>query len=176
MGIGAILGIVLGCLVLLILLVLVWWYVASYHSIVAAKNNADVAFVELNNSLQQRYQDLSDFASVCGKYYDQPEIKEMLQLRNMAMASATISEQLENEEKLQKMLEKILFACEAKKATFSPEEQENCENLRKMHDFIDKNRKFYNAMATTYNKKLLTAPGKFWAKKGRFESMSLFGN
>ncbi len=174
MGIGAVLGIVLGCLVLLILIVLVWWYAATYHSIISSKNNADLAFVELNNSLQSRYQELSDFALGSGKCCDPEEIKQMLQLRNMAMASATIEEQLENEEKLQKLLEKILLECEAKKANFAAEEQENCENLRKMQDFIDKNRKFYNSMATTYNKKLESVPGKFWSKKGHFEPMGLF--
>lgn len=174
MGIGAILGIILGSLVLLSLLFVIWWFVAVYHSIVTKKNNAEDAFCELNSLLKSRYEDVSAFVEAIGKSCDEDVKMQILSARNSAMASASIAKQLENETKLEMAIERALLEFQEKKAEISPKNQEICDNLRKNQEFINKSRQFYNSMVKAYNDKLDTYPGRFLSKTQKFQPMKMF--
>lgn len=174
MEIGAILGIVSGCTILLIVAVFVWWYHATYQAIVSRKGNADEAFGELNVLLETRYRDVSDFVSVCQSYLDESTKSVLLATRNETMVSANIQERFHNERRLGIIIQKAINVCGQSEQEFTQNEAKSYQNMQKMQDFIDKNRQFYNSMATAYNQKLQTAPGRFWAKRKFLEPMCLY--
>lgn len=174
MTIGAILGIVLGCLVLVVVIFVAWWFWAVYQSIINKRNNAEDSFGELNSLLKGRYEDVSAFVEAVGGACDEEIKEQMLSARNLAMASASIPEQLKNEAKLETAIERALLVYQEKKQEISPKNQEICDILYKNQEFINKSRQFYNSMVKTYNEKLTTRVGKFWVKARKFQPMAMY--
>lgn len=174
MGIGAILGISLGGLILLVAIIVAWWFMATYHSIINKRNNAEDAFCELNVLLKGRYEDVSAFVEAMGDGCEEDVKEQLLSTRNLAMASANISEQVHNEAKFEMAIERALLMYQEKKSEISPQKQEICDNLRKNQEFINKSRQFYNSMVKAYNDKLETRPGKFWSKAKKLQSLEMF--
>lgn len=174
MGIGAILGTILGCMLLLIVIVLIWWFATMYQAIITKRNNAEDAFGELNNLLKARYEDVSQFVEAIGENCDDEIKSQLLNARNLAMASATVSEQLANEAKLEMQIERALLIYQEKKQNMSQEQQKICDNLYKNQEFINKSRQFYNSMVKAYNDKLTTVPGKFWSQMRNLQPMTMY--
>ena len=174
MGVGAILGTILGVMLLLIMLAFVWWFVAVYQAIITKRNNAEDAFGELNGLLKARYEDISQFAEAIGENCDDEIKTQLLKARNLAMASATVKEQLENEAKLEMQIERALLVYQEEKQNMSQEQQKICDNLYKNQEFINKSRKFYNSIVKAYNDELATVPGKFWSQMRNLQPMTIF--
>jgi len=174
MGIGAIIGVILSCIVLIGGLFLIWWFMSMYQVIMQKKNNADQSLSELNALLKTRYQDISSFIDKCNKICDDEIKDKLIENRNSAMASTTTLEQFKNEANLDSIIEDVLASFSAKKDELTPSEREICEKMQKNQEFIARNRQFYNSVAQEYNHNLKSVPGKFWSSMRKLQPMPIF--
>lgn len=174
MSIGVIIAIIIGVLVLLLVAGIIWWIVSANNMLATKRNNMLDSFDRLDKLLHERYADISACVEALGEHCDTHTREQVLYARNLAMQTQDLNERVTFEANLEVMLAKLLAIYEEKKLALDENTRELFAKLNKDMDFIDYERQFYNALASSYNLRIVAFPGKIMAKKKNWDTMPLF--
>ena len=177
MDIGVIVGIILAVIVVVLIIIGIALFVTTYNILIRLRNNAEDGFLQLDAQFKKRCDIIPNFISViktCVKD-DDGSLEELLNARNLALASKNSQEQLENEVILSDGI-KSVFA----KFQNNTELNSNAdfislkENLEQIEKQINIAGSFYNDVSNVYNNRLELFPSTLIAKWFKFTPKPLF--
>jgi LemA protein len=174
MGIGAIVGIVIGVIVLL----LVVWLFATYNGLVRLRNQTRNAWSQIDVQLKRRHDLIPNLVETVKGYaaHERQTLEAVIQARNTAVSAVGkgVGEQAKAEGGLSGALAK-LFAVAEQYPNLKANENFLAlqEELTSTENKISFSRQFYNDSVLQYNNKTQMAPsnivaGMFGFKAGEF--------
>jgi LemA protein len=174
MGIGAIVGIVIGVIVLL----LVVWLFATYNGLVRLRNQTRNAWSQIDVQLKRRHDLIPNLVETVKGYaaHERQTLEAVTQARNIAVGAVGkgVGEQAKAEGGLSGALARLLAVAEQYP---NLKANENFlalqEELSSTENKISFSRQFYNDSVLGYNNKIQMAPsnivaGMFGFKTGEF--------
>ena len=174
---GAIVGIVIGGVVLLIVVALIIWVIATYNAFVRMRNNIDEGFSTMDVYLKKRYDLIPNIVETVKGYakHEKETLDAVVSARNMAMASKDVSEQLKNENALSGTLKSLFAVAENYPQLKADKNFLDLQNtLSNLETEIAQSRKYYNGVVKIYNTKREMFPSNFIAKWFNFEKRPLY--
>lgn len=173
MDIGAIIGIVVGALVLILII----WFIASYNGFIRLRNRVEEAFSTMDVYLKKRYDLIPNLVETVKGYakHERETLEKVIAARNMAAGAKTMDERIEGENMLTGTLKSLFAVTEAYpdlKANVNFMELQG--KLSSLEDDIASSRKYYNALVRDYNIKREAFPSNIIAGIYKFEKKQLF--
>lgn len=173
MATGAIIGIVLGGVVLLLLI----WFIASYNGFIRVKNRIAEAFSTMDVYLKKRYDLVPNLVETVKGYakHERETLQNVTNARNMAVDAKTLEERVQGENMLASTLKSLFAVAEA-----YPDLKANANfldlqgRLGILEDDIASSRKYYNALVREFNIKREAFPSSIIARMFNFEKKLLF--
>lgn len=173
MSTGAIIGIVVGGIVLLLII----WFVVSYNGFIKLKNKIDEAYSTMDVCMKKRYDLIPNLVSTVKGYaaHEQQTLQNVVAARNAA-ASATAPEQkIAGENALTGTLRQLFAIAENYpdlKANTNFLDLQN--QLQAIETEIANSRRYYNAVVNQFNTKRESFPSNILAGMFHFTKRPLF--
>ncbi len=165
----------IGIIVLVVLLAL--WFFGTYNSLVHLKMKAEEAFSTIDVYLKKRYDLIPNFVETVKGYaaHEKETLAAVIEARNQAYSSKTISEKVESENNFSGALGRLMVLTEAypdlkANANFIELQRE----LSSMEDELAQARKYYNAVIKQLNTKILSFPAMIVASFMGMSTQSFF--
>lgn len=173
MSTGLIIGIVVAAVVVLLVLAIIM----LYNSLVKARNNVKTAFADIDVFLKKRYDLIPNLVNTVKGYtkHEKETFTEVVKLRNAAMESNDINEQVALNNKLTTSINGLLSLREN-----YPELKADSSFLSLQNKLTDVEREIagvrttYNAVVNINNSKLDVFPNNLFAKMFKFQHFELF--
>ncbi len=177
MSIGAIVGLSIGGLVLLLAIVFVIWIIAGYNAFIRIRNNIEEAFSTMDITMKKRFDLIPNLVETVKGFakHESETLQKTIAARNMAMASGDVTKQLQAEGMISGAL-KSLFAVTEN----YPQLQANANfmdlqgKLQRMEDEIAASRRFYNGNVKENNTKREIFPTNLIARWFKFDKKPLY--
>ena len=152
-------GFIIGIVVLVVLLAI--WFFGTYNSLVGLKMKTEEAFSTMDVYLKKRYDLIPNFVETVKGYaaHEQNTLTQVIQARNQAYSSQTVSEKIENENALSGALSRLMVLTEnypQLKADGNFIELQR--QLSSMEGELAQSRKYYNAVVKQLNTRIHTFP------------------
>lgn len=176
LSVGGIIGIVVAAIVVLVI-VLIAVFIAAYNKFVKKRNKCQEAFATMDVYMKKRY-DLIPNLVECVKGYAKHEketLSAVIEARNMAQNSGSVSEKFNNENILSGTLKSLFALREA-----YPDLKANIQfmdlqkQLQTVEEDIAKSRTYYNAIVNDFNTSIESFPNNIIANMFKFKRMPLF--
>ena len=167
----------MGWIVLIVVVVIALWLIATYNSLIQARNKVKNAFAQIDTQLQRRFDLIPNLVETVKGYasHEKELLENVTASRSGYMNATTAAEKMAADNQLTSTL-KTLFAVSEN----YPELKAN-ENFSKLQDDLkgteDKvafSRQFYNDSVTKYNDKLLMFPTNIIGSMFGFKEEELF--
>ena len=173
MSTGAIVGIIIGVVVLLCIVM----FIAAYNGFVKLKNQIEEAFATMDVYMKKRFDLIPNLVETVKGYakHEKETLMGVTEARAAVMNSSTTEERLKNEGELSGAL-KTLFAV----SESYPDLKANAifldlqDQLKKVEEDIANSRKYYNAVVREYNTKRESFPSNLIAGMFHFEKKPMF--
>ena len=177
MSVGAIIGIVIGSVVLLSLIIFVAWIISTYNKFVKMKNNIEEGYSTMDVYLKKRYDLIPNLVETVKGYakHEKETLTNVMNARNAAMSSSDLETRAKNENVLTGTL-KTLFAVSENYPELKGDKHfsDLMNQLNSMENEITSSRKYYNGCVKVYNTKRELFPSSIIAKWFNFEKKPLF--
>ena len=177
MSIGAIIGIVIGGIVLFSLIVFIAWLISTYNKFVKMKNNIEEGFSTMDVYLKKRYDLIPNLVETVKGYvkHENEALTNVMNARNAAMSSSDPESRAKNENALSGTL-KTLFAVSENYPQLKADKHfsDLMIQLNTIETEITSSRKYYNGCVKVYNTKRELFPSSIIAKWFNFDKKPLF--
>lgn len=173
-SIGGIIGIVVAAVLVIVVIAIL---ISGYNKFVKKRNKCQEAFATMDVYMKKRY-DLIPNLVECVKGYAKHEkgtLSAVIQARNLAQDSGSVSEKVKNENILNDTLKSLFALGEA-----YPDLKANVQfmdlqrQLQSVEEDIAKSRTYYNAIVNDYNTAVESFPNNIVANMFKFKRMPLF--
>lgn len=166
MGLYIILGVVA---------VIVFWFIATYNRLIAAKNAADNSWADIDVQLKRRYDLIPNLVETVKGYagHEKTLFENVAKARSVAMGATTPAQHAEAENMLSGALKSLFAVAESYPELQASQNFMQLQNeLRDTEDKVQAARRFYNANVRDWNTliqqfptNLIAAPMKFTARE-----------
>lgn len=177
MSIGAIIGIVIGGIVLFSLIAFIAWLISTYNKFVKMKNNIEEGFSTMDVYLKKRYDLIPNLVETVKGYakHENETLTNVMNARNAAMSSNDPESRVKNENALTGTL-KTLFAVSENYPQLKADKHfsDLMAQLNNIESEITSSRKYYNGCVKVYNTKRELFPSSIIAKWFNFDKKPLF--
>lgn len=173
LGVGAIIGIVVGAVVLL-LIVYIW---ATYNSLIKKKNQVEEGFATMDVYLKKRYDLVPNLVETVKGYakHEKDTLAEVIKLRNTATSASTISDKVKAENNFAQGLKSVFALAENYPALKADTNFLNLQSqLQAVETDIANARKYYNAVVKQFNNAIQVFPNSIIAKNHNFTRFEMF--
>ncbi len=173
LGVGAIIGIVVGAVVLL-LIVYIW---ATYNSLIKKKNQVEEGFATMDVYLKKRYDLVPNLVETVKGYakHEKDTLAEVIKLRNTATSASTISDKVKAENNFAQGLKSVFALAENYPALKADTNFLNLQSqLQAVETDIANARKYYNAVVKEFNNAIQVFPNSIIAKNHNFTRFEMF--
>ena len=177
MSIGAIIGLVVGGVVLITIIALVIWLIATYNTFVKMRNNVEEGFSTMDVYMKKRYDLIPNLVETVKGYakHENDTLEKVMAARYGAMNSATVEQRLDNENVLQGALKSLFAVAENYPNLKADQNFQDLQNtLKTLEEEIANSRKYYNGTVKVYNTKREMFPSNIVAKWFKFDRKPLF--
>ncbi len=173
LGVGAIIGIVVGAVVLL-LIMYIW---ATYNSLIKKKNQVEEGFATMDVYLKKRYDLVPNLVETVKGYakHEKDTLAEVIKLRNTATSASTISDKVKAENNFAQGLKSVFALAENYPALKADTNFLNLQSqLQAVETDIANARKYYNAVVKQFNNAIQVFPNSIIAKNHNFTRFEMF--
>ena len=177
MSIGAIIGLVVGGIVLITIIALVIWLISTYNTFVKMRNNVEEGFSTMDVYMKKRYDLIPNLVETVKGYakHENDTLEKVMAARYGAMNSATVEQRLDNENVLQGALKSLFAVAENYPNLKADQNFQDLQNtLKTLEEEIANSRKYYNGTVKVYNTKREMFPSNIVAKWFKFDKKPLF--
>ena len=177
MSIGAIIGLVVGGIVLITIIALVIWLIATYNTFVKMRNNVEEGFSTMDVYMKKRYDLIPNLVETVKGYakHENDTLEKVMAARYGVMNSATVEQRLDNENVLQGALKSLFAVAENYPNLKADQNFQDLQNtLKTLEEEIANSRKYYNGTVKVYNTKREMFPSNIVAKWFKFDRKPLF--
>ena len=177
MSIGAIIGLVVGGIVLITIIALVIWLIATYNTFVKMRNNVEEGFSTMDVYMKKRYDLIPNLVETVKGYakHENDTLEKVMAARYGAMNSATVEQRLDNENVLQGALKSLFAVAENYPNLKADQNFQDLQNtLKTLEEEIANSRKYYNGTVKVYNTKREMFPSNISANMFKFEAAKYF--
>lgn len=173
MSAGAIIGIIIGAVVLF----LVIFFISSYNGFIKLKNDVEEAFSTMDAYLKKRFDLIPNLVETVKGYaaHEKETLEKVTSARTAVMNSADDKERLANENILSGTLKSLFAVSEAYPDLKANENFLDLQSqLKKVEEDILNSRKYYNAVVKMFNTKCEVFPSNIIAGIFHFERKPMF--
>lgn len=175
---GAIAGIVIGGIFLLLVLAVVIFFWSGYNKLVVKRNAVEEGFATMDVYLQKRYDLIPNLVNTVKGFakHESETLEKVIQARNMAMQCKPGSAEQANAENVLTGSLKSLFALTENYPTLQANTNfmDLQNQLKLIEQDIASSRKYYNAVVKEYNNTIQVFPTVLLASMFKFEKKSMF--
>lgn len=167
----------MGWIILIVVVVIALWLIATYNSLIQARNKVKNAFAQIDTQLQRRFDLIPNLVETVKGYasHEKELLENVTASRSGYMNATTAAEKMAADNQLTSTL-KTLFAVSEN----YPELKANTnfsklqDDLKGTEDKVAFSRQFYNDSVTKYNDKLLMFPTNIIGSMFGFKEEELF--
>lgn len=174
---GAIVGIVVGAVLLILILAVIIWMISGYNRFVAKRNKGQEAFSTMDVYLKKRYDLIPNLVETVKGYakHESQTLENVIAARNSAVSSKTAEERIKNDNILQGTLRSLFAVSEAYPELKANRNFEDLQRqLKALEEDIANARKYYNAVINDYNTVIEKFPGNILARMFGFTRKPLY--
>ncbi|MEA4923528.1 MAG: LemA family protein [Eubacteriaceae bacterium] len=173
MGTGAIIGIVIAAIVIIIVI----WFIAAYNGFIKLRNSVEESFSTMDVYMKKRFDLIPNLVETVKGYaaHEAGTLEKVTAARSAVQNSSTTEERLANENILSGTLRSLFAVSEA-----YPDLKANQnfmdlqQQLKKVEEDIVNARKYYNAVVKQFNTKCEVFPSNIVAGMFHFERKPMF--
>ena len=166
---GAIAGIIIAVVFVLLAIILVCWWVSTRNAFVRLKNKVEEAWATIDVYLKKRYDLIPNLVETVKGYakHESETLKGVISARNIAMNAGTAEEKMQAEKVLGGSL-KTFFSAVAENY---PQLQANTNfldlqrQLKAIETELESSRRYYNGVVKSFNTKLELFPACIVGKR-----------
>ena len=166
---GAIAGIVIGLLVVVLVIAVVAWWIKTRNAFVRLKNKIEEAWATIDVYLKKRYDLIPNLVETVKGFakHESETLEKVISARNIAMNAKTPTEQMEAEKSLTSSLRTFFSAVSEN----YPQLQANANfldlqgQLKGIEGELEGSRRFYNGQVKAFNTKLDLFPACIVGKR-----------
>lgn len=174
---GAIVGIVVAAVLLILILAVIIWMISGYNRFVAKRNKGQEAFSTMDVYLKKRYDLIPNLVETVKGYakHESQTLENVMAARNSAVSSKTAEERIKNDNILQGTLRSLFAVSEAYPELKANRNFEDLQRqLKALEEDIANARKYYNAVINDYNTVIEKFPGNILARMFGFTRKPLY--
>ncbi len=173
MGVGAIIGISIGAIIVLIIL----WVIATYNKFIKLREFARKAWNDIDVQLQRRFDLIPNLVNTVKGYmkHEEKTLTDIAKYRGLYNEASSVEEKGQVVSEMNSVLSRLMVSVEA-----YPELKAN-ENFMQLQEEIGETenklsyvRQFYNDAVTKYNMAIALIPASIVANMFKFVAMQLF--
>ena len=177
LGTGAVVGIVVGAVVVFLLIVFLIWYVSTHNKFVTMRNNTEEAFNTIDVYLKKRYDLIPNLVSTVKGYakHEESVFTKVTEARSKVGTATTAAEKIEANAQLSQAMRNFNMVMER-----YPELKANAnfmdlqQQLKKIETELANQRRYYNALVRELNRKREVFPSSIVARRMRIEKATYF--
>lgn len=177
MSTGAIVGIVIGGVVLLLILSLIIWCISTYNKFIKMKNNIEEAYSTMDVYLKKRYDLIPNLVETVKGYakHEKETLEKVMEARYSAMNANAPEDKIAKDNILSGTL-KTLFSVSENYPQLKADKNFNnlSESLNKIEEDILNSRKYYNGSVKMYNTRREVFPSSIIARIFKFDKKPLY--
>lgn len=166
---GAIAGIVIGLLVVVLVIAVVAWWIKTRNAFVRLKNKIEEAWATIDVYLKKRYDLIPNLVETVKGFakHESETLEKVISARNIAMNAKTPTEQMEAEKSLTSSLRTFFSAV----SESYPQLQANANfldlqgQLKGIEGELEGSRRYYNGQVKAFNTKLDLFPACIVGKR-----------
>ncbi len=178
---GAIAGIIIGCVVLLLAIILIVWWIKTRNGFVSLKNRVEEAWATIDVYLKKRFDLIPNLVETVKGYakHESETLEKVVAARNIAISSGTPAEKMAADKEVTASLKTFFHAVSEN----YPQLQANSNfidlqnQLKDIEGELEGSRRYYNGVVKTFNTKLELFPdciigkrmGAEYTKRAYFE-------
>lgn len=159
------------------ILLIAFYIMAIYNGFIKLKNTVEEGFSTMDVYMKKRYDLIPNLVETVKGYakHERETLEKVIQARNSAMSSQSISEKQKNENILSGTL-KSLFALSESYPDLKADTQflDLQKQLQKVEEDIANSRKYYNAVVKAFNTKVESFPSNIIANIFNFTKFPFF--
>ncbi len=148
------------------------WAIAVYNSLIRLRNKADEAEAGVDAHLKQRYDLVPNLVETVKGYasHEKSTLDAVIEARSRAVEAKSLQDRVKAEEGLTVALNRLFALAESYPDLKANQNFANLQNeLSGIEEGILNARKYYNAVARTYNDKMMVFPSSVIASAFRFD-------
>ncbi|MDC7228312.1 MAG: LemA family protein [Spirochaetales bacterium] len=153
------------------------FFVSTYNGFIRLRNKVEEAFATMDAYLKKRWDLIPNLVETVKGYakHEQDTLEKVIQARNLAMNSSSMSELQSNENTLAAGLKSIFALSEAYPDLKANQNFVNLQNqLQSVENDILQSRKYYNAVVKSFNTKRELFPASIIAGMMNLEKKEYF--
>ncbi|MBQ7948997.1 MAG: LemA family protein [Clostridia bacterium] len=178
---GAIVGIVVGAIVLVLVIGVIAWWISTRNNFVRLKNNVEEGMSTIDVYLKKRFDLIPNLVETVKGYakHESETLEKVVAARNLSMGAKTTAEKMQAANDLSSSLRTLFTAI----SESYPQLQANTnfldlqQQLKRIEGELESARRYYNGVVKTFNTKLELFPacivgkrmGEEYGKKEYFE-------
>ena len=173
MPVGAIIGLVILGIVLLLVLA----FIGIYNGLIKLRTQTEEAFSTMDVYMKKRYDLIPNIVNTVKGYakHEKETLSQVIELRNKAAGSKTDDDKIKADGELTGAISKLFALAESYPELKADKNFLDLQNsLKGIEDEIANSRKYYNAIVRDYNIKCQAFPSNIVAKMFKFEKKALY--
>ena len=170
-------GMIIGIVILVIVVILIFWYIATYNSLVTLRNRVKDQWSQIDVQLKRRADLIPNLVETVKGYakHEKETLNDVINARNNFNEATTKEEEIKANGELTNMLSRLFALSEAYPDLKANQNFASLQNdLRDTEDKISTMRQFYNDTVLTYNNKIQTIPSNIVASLAHFKEEDFF--
>ncbi len=174
---GAIVGIVIGAIALLLVIVIVCWVISARNSFVRMENQYEEAFHNIDIYLKKRYDLIPNLVETVKGYakHESGTLESVIAARSKAQSASTPAEKIEANAELTQTMRNFNMVMERYPELKANTNFLDLQNQLKNIEYELANvRKYYNATIKQFNTKIRTFPASIIAGVMKLEKQPYF--
>lgn len=177
LSVGAIVGIVIAAVIVLLAIILISWGISTRNSFVTIKNVCEEAFATIDVYLKKRYDLIPNLVETVKGYakHETETLEKVIAARNRSIDASTTAEKIEADANLSNAIKAINVVAEQ-----YPELKANVNfidlstQLKNIEAELANARKYYNGTVKTFNTKIALFPANIIANMMKLEKLPYF--
>lgn len=177
LGTGAIVGIAVGAVVVLLIIIAIIWGLSTHNKFVSMRSSVEEAFSTMDVHLKKRYDLIPNLVETVKGYtkHESEVLEKVTEARSNAQAATTAAEKIDANAQLSQALRSFNLVMER-----YPELKANQNfmslqgDLRGVENEIANARKYYNAVVKAFNTKRESIPSNIIAGMMKLEKQPYF--
>ena len=157
--------------------VLIFWLIALYNSLIAARNHVDEAWSDIEVQLKRRYSLIPNLVETVKGYvrHESSVFEKVSEARSAAMGAKTMEEHAQAENALTGTLKTLFAVSESYPDLKASQNFMDLQNeLTDAEDKIQAARRFYNGNVRDFNTKIQSFPANLLSKTLGFSARQFF--
>ena len=159
---GAIAGIVIGAVVVLLAIIVIGWWISTRNAFVRLKNKVEEAWATIDVFLKKRYDLIPNLVETVKGFakHENETLNQVVAARSLAMSARTPDEKVQAENGLTNSLRTLFTAV----SESYPELKANTNfldlqnQLKSLESELESSRRYYNGVVKSFNTKLELFP------------------